>query len=821
MTLPRIDRRRLWRRALVVFGLMTAGVAAPLLDLYGRNPGVFVANRSTPGQIVLFALMVTLVPPLVAFLVLVVTEKLGDRPANIAYYALVGISAAATGMAISRQVVPDDNVAAIALGIGFTVVVLLLCSRIEQGLLYFSLLGPAVLVMFLAISPTSRLLAEPVSESPDIEHIGRPAPVVFIQLDELPLASLMSEDGTINERLFPNFARLAEEGNWYRNALSNSIATTSSVPAILTGRLGESEDSPSVADHPDNLFTLLGAGYQMHVVEWLTDLCPQDLCQDYAGRGPARFGSLLQDVGVVYAHLSLPVSVRETLPSIDGTWKGFLGQAASRAAAPVDIGDLAVPKAGVRSGWIDWLQRVIDGIEPDAPPTLHFAHLESPHIPWRTNPSGTHYERPEQYDEVDGIEVGGHWVDRPDLPRLAFQRHLYQLGFLDQRLGALFGRLEETGTWDEAMVVVVADHGASFVPGQHRRWPKEENRADLYRVPLFVKFPGQTGGRTYDEPAFAIDIMPTIVEALEISTDWEFDGRSLTTIEGTDRPHQVVFYCCNGDPVSTDLDDLFAQVRRNHEWVPNQDDWIGVAGAGPHADLVGRPVTELGAEPSDQLRWSLTQADRLAAVDRRSGMVPTYISGRLELPEDADTDDLLVVVNGTVAGTGLVTRDSERSGEIHALVAEELIVDGANEVSILVPSARGGWLVGSSADIAVEYLAEDGHRLDIRPEGNRRVEITGVTETPTGWRVTGWAADVSEKVPADRVYVFAGEQLLVAEAPNEDNVNVTRWFKSDNLLRSGFSYEIASDAIPDGLQRFTIVAEFGDQAVESPATLTG
>ena len=32
-----------------------------------------------------------------------------------------------------------------------------------------------------------------------------------------------------------------------------------------------------------------------------------------------------------------------------------------------DIGDLAVPKAGVRSGWIDWLQRVIDGIEPDAP----------------------------------------------------------------------------------------------------------------------------------------------------------------------------------------------------------------------------------------------------------------------------------------------------------------------------------------------------------------------------------------------------------------------------------------------------------------------
>jgi hypothetical protein len=804
-----------------VFGLLTAGVAAPLLDLYGKNPGVFVANRSTPSQIVFFALLVTFLPALIAVLALAVTEKLGERAADIAYYLLVGISAAATGMAISRQVVPDHTVGALALGLGFTAAVLLLCRRIEQGLLYFSLLGPAVLVMFLVISPTSRLLAEPVDTPTDVDHVGVPAPVVFIQLDELPLASLMSEDGTINANLFPNFARLAEEGNWYRNALSNSIATTSSVPAILSGRLGDSDDSPSVADHPDNLFTLLGEGYEMHVVEWLTDLCPEDLCQDYAGRGPARFGSLLQDVGVVYGHLSLPVLARESLPSIDGTWKGFLGQAESRSAAPVDIGDLNVPKAGVRSGWIDWMERVIDGVEPGAPPTLHFVHLESPHIPWRTNPSGTHYERPEQYDEVDGVEVGGHWVDRPDLPRLGFQRHLYQLGFLDQRLGALFDRLEETGTWDQALIVVVADHGASFVPGQHRRWPKEDNRADLYRVPLFVKLPGQTQGQTYDEPAFGIDILPTIVDALRISTDLEFDGRSLLAIEGTDRPHEVIYYCCNREPVSTDLAELFEQVRRNHEWVPDQDDWIGVAGSGPYADLVGRALTALEPEPSAALRWSLTQSARLEAVSRRSGFVPTYISGRLEMPPEVEGDDLLIAVNGTVAGTGLVTRDSATSGEIHGLVAEELVLEGANEVQILVPSPDGsGWLVGSSADLTVEYLADDGHRLDIRPEGNRRVEITGVTRSTTGWQITGWAADVKEKVPADRVYVFAGDQLLAASEPNVDNENVTRWFKSEDLLRSGFSYEIGSDAVPDDLQRFTVVAEFGDQAVESPATLT-
>lgn len=821
MSFPQIDRRRLLRRWLVVFGLLTAGIAAPVLDLYGRNPAVFVANRSTPGQIVLFGLLVTFVPPLIAFLILAVTEGWGRRPADIAYYSLVGIGAAATGMAISRQVVPDNTLGAIAVGLGFVLLVLVFVRRIEPGLLFFSLLGPAVLVMFFLISPTSRLLAEPVEPEADTGHIGLAAPVVLIQLDELPLSSLMSEDGTINKSLFPNFARLAEEGNWYRNALSNSIATTTSVPSILTGRLGDPDASSALVDHPDNLFTLLGEGYQMHVVEWLTDLCPRELCQDYAGRGPARFGSLLQDVGVVYGHLALPVSARSSLPSIDGSWKGFLGQADTRSTAPVDLGDLPVPKAGVRSEWIDSMERVIDGIEAGAPPTLHFAHLEAPHIPWRINPSGTHYERPEQYDEVDGVEIGGHWVSRPDLPRLGFQRHLYQLGFVDRRLGGLFEQLEATGNWDQAMVIVVADHGASFVPGQHRRWPKEDNRADLYRIPLFVKLPGQTEGAVHDEPAFGIDVLPTIVDALDISTDWEFDGRSLLTIDGTDRHHEVIFYCCSDEPASTDLDVLFEQVRRNHEWVPNQDDWVGVAGAGPNADLVGLPLAELDTRPSDQLRWSLTQAPRLAGVDRSSGLVPTYISGRLELPEDVEGDDLLIAVNGTVAGTGLVTRDSGAGGEIHGLVAEDLIEEGTNDAQILVQGADGTWLTGTSAELTIEYVADDGHRLDIRPEGNRRVEVTRVAQTESGdWSVKGWAADVEEKVPPDRIYVFAGDVLLAASEPNEDNPNVPRWFKSENLLRTGFAYEIPADSVPEGLERFTVIAEFGDQAVVSPATLT-
>ena len=239
---PAIDRRRLIRRSLVVFGLMTAGIAAPVLDLYGRNPAVFVANRSTPMQIVIFGLLVTFIPPLLAVMILFVTERVGGKTADIAYLTLVGISAAATGMAISRQVLPDTTVGALLFGLGFAAFVVLVCRRVEQGLAYFSLLGPAVLVMFFVISPTSRLLAEPEENVAGTEHIGRPAPIVLIQLDELPLASLMDEDGGAIADFGDGGHILSDLGGpadaWYGVAVSPDGAY-----AIVAGYKGVAADS--------------------------------------------------------------------------------------------------------------------------------------------------------------------------------------------------------------------------------------------------------------------------------------------------------------------------------------------------------------------------------------------------------------------------------------------------------------------------------------------------------------------------------------------------------------------------------------------------
>ncbi len=811
---------QLWKRLAIISGLAALAFVAPVLDLYGNNPEVFVANRSSVVQIVAFAVGVALLVPLIAWAILAIAGAIGGRAPDVAFRALVIVLAVGAGLVVSRQVFPANTLGAVLLTLAVAAVLYWLVANLEVVFVLAAIAVPVVLVMFLATSATARLIwEEPEVSEPEVE-VSDPASILMIQLDEMPLASIMDPDGTINETLFPGFARLADEGTWYRNALSDSIATTQSVPAILTGVRTVSGESPSFVDHPDNLFTLLGERYEMHVIEWVAELCPEETCPDYAGRSPAQFSNLLGDVGVVYAHLTMPVAVRDRLPSIDNSWRGFLGQEETPTGGNVAIDGIPVPDSELREDWVNWVQRLINGIDEAMPPTLSYAHLRAPHVPWSTNPSGTHYERPEEYTEVYGVQGDGRWGPETVPALIGFQRHLYQVGFLDKMLTRMFEHLDRTGMWDETMIVVVADHGASFVPGEHRRWPYDENRDDLYRVPLFIKYPGQNTGETVDLPAFGIDVVPTIVDTLGVDTDWEFDGRSLRGLT-EERPHEPTRWCCNGEGASTDLAVLFEQVERNREWVPDQTSWVGVASVGPNADLVGETTTELEIGTDTGFRWSLELGSGLEQVDRSDGVVQTLVTGRFEIDESPASDDILIVLNDVVAGVGHLSRDSETSGTIIGLVAEDLVEDGANDIDILLAGEGGSWVAGDSDDLSLELTTDDGRVLELVPEGARRLQVDSVEPDGGAWTVVGWAADVTAKETPDMIHVFAGDELLVSGPPNKDNRNVVRWFESEDLLRSGFELELAAGQVAEGVDTLLVVAEFGDVAVADPVTLPG
>ncbi len=143
-------------------------------------------------------------------------------------------------------------------------------------------------------------------------------------------------------------------------------------------------------------------------------------------------------------------------------------------------------------------------------PPLLFVHSTLPHSIWRYLPDGRSYP-------IEGVEnlglsskgwVGPQWqVDQ------GFQRHVLQVQYTDRLVGGLLDKLRARGLYDDAVIVLTADHGASFLKGTPRRPVSRENVGAIAPVPFFVKLPGQHEARVDDGAVRTIDVLPTIAKA--------------------------------------------------------------------------------------------------------------------------------------------------------------------------------------------------------------------------------------------------------------------------------------------------------------------
>lgn len=826
---PERSHRPLLGRLLTLWGLLGIGLIQPILDLYGNNPEVFIAGRAGAGRILFFVAVVTFGPLLVCAVILLVAARLGGNAgALFAYRVLLFVTGFVAATAVVLQVLPDSNLA--------TPIALLITAGLvwaeatvdwaRTWLRLLALVAVAAPALFLGLSDAAELVWQPEAVADTSVTVSNRSPVVMLVFDELPVSSLMTMDGAINADLFPNFARLAAGSHWFENAQSNSIATTSSIPILLTGRLAEGA-RPTSRDHPLSLFTMLGDTYAMDVHETITSLCPNSVC---AGEGrvaspaaPDRLGTsaMLVDASIVWGHLTQPPWVRNRLPAIDGQWGGFTGAPGGGDPA---VSDLPLAPPGQRLTWIDRMLTAAESLEGASPNTLQYTHVLAPHIPWQANPSGTQYQRPEQLgSSVLGVE-NGYWVEDRSRATQGLQRHLFQLGLVDRLLGGIIDSLEESGIWDDGIIVVTADHGGSFVPGDHRRWVTPTNLDALYRVPLFIRIPGQTAGEVHVENAYAEDVLPTIVDLLDIDLgpEWEFAGMSLFDPElPASRPHEYDHFTGHREALGGAVDSLAAEVAWIHTLIPDQTSWAGVAAAGPHAHLVGATTATLDPVAVDGVIAEFDQADGYAQLDPSRGIVPTVLTGRVGIPDAIETTDVLVAVNGRVWGAGFLVRAGGVTATINALVPEEAYRPGANEVVLLISDGGGGWIAAGDGSVAPLVLRDaDGDALAVAPATSQRVVIDKSIINGDQLQVRGWSADISEKVVPSEILVFFGDRLAFHGPPNLSRSDVPQWFDSEDLAMSGFDIAIPTAEIPDGIDRVTVVARFGDVAVAEHGTIT-
>ncbi|MGI9094666.1 MAG: hypothetical protein ACR2F4_03715, partial [Thermoleophilaceae bacterium] len=245
------------REAIVAFGhlavLSTFALAQPLFSLLSDNPEFFAARGSTPGDVIVFALLLVLIPPLVLLGVEVLIGLTVPAARRGTHLLLMALLTAVVFVQALKDALGSSDVLLIVVALALGAVAATLYARAEPVRSFMSVLTPAplvFLVLFLFISPVSKITLADEASAKSVGNVAR-VPVVMIVFDEFPSTSLMDARRNIDAERYPGFAQLASDGTWFRNTHTIYDSTTRAVPAIMDGNYPEKDTLPTSSEHPN------------------------------------------------------------------------------------------------------------------------------------------------------------------------------------------------------------------------------------------------------------------------------------------------------------------------------------------------------------------------------------------------------------------------------------------------------------------------------------------------------------------------------------------------------------------------------------------
>lgn len=747
----RVARVALSRHFPVYLTICTAAVAQPLLQMYGENLAVFTTANLDGVRVLGFMALVVLAPPLMLAALEAVVSLAVPGWQRGAHVAMVWIASTALAALFLRSAPigpwPVAVAALAAVGAGITYAYARL-RAIGQWLRWMSPLAVAVAVLFTLAAkeiiwvPEVEAIDVGVTDSTLPERATPPedVSVLWFVLDEFTVSALMTPEGTINAERFPGFAALADTSTWYRNNLTVSKDTIEAVPAMLTGRYPKMGRAPTLATYPENLFTITAGQMAMDVNETITRLCPKDQCRYQAISGGEEianpdvtvpeepeeptvetdgpdFIGFLRDASVVLGHKLLPKGLRETLPAIDEGWGGF-GQGgglssevgaseSSDSTGSSESSDGTVAQGGSESDseyvTVDTVddenansrnrrdqparfRAVVQRAAESGAPTLHFAHLMLPHKPWQFTPDLRFNDWLGQYDP-------GFNPKAVDKVRDEYGAFLYQVAALDALIGQMVETMRTSANWDRTMIIVTSDHGQTFEPGLSKRRTinaaRTEAFEDIYRPPLFIKYPDQNVGEVNDCQVQSLDILPTVLAAKGLTVAIEFDGVDLATTCPS-RPVRSIRWARKSADISTGVEALIGRVRRMEEFIPHSGDDSSIVAVGPYRGLLG---TVAGATPgttSPISSWTVRKRSAYANVSGDElATVPMEISGKVSFAADLPVDAWVVVtLDGRIAAFlgELVGAEAGSTRSYRSLLDYKQLTAGGHELGIAVLS---------------------------------------------------------------------------------------------------------------------------------------
>jgi arylsulfatase A-like enzyme/Tfp pilus assembly protein PilF len=208
-----------------------------------------------------------------------------------------------------------------------------------------------------------------------------------------------------------------------------------------------------------------------------------------------------------------------------------------------------------------------------AGPFFLWAHFYDPHAP---------YTPPEPYRE-----------------RFAGRLYDGEIAFADAQVARILEALRAAGREDDTLVVAMADHGESL--GEH----SEQTHAILIyeaslRIPLILAGPGVPSGRVLEERVGTVDVLPTLLGLLGVSSPSGLEGRDLREAFDAPLPAAPLY-----------AESLFG--RLNCRWASlravTHEGWKLIEGAGSE-------LYDLAQDPGETRDRAAEEPERVARLRR-------------------------------------------------------------------------------------------------------------------------------------------------------------------------------------------------------------
>lgn len=402
--------------------------------------------------------------------------------------------------------------------------------------------------------------------------------ILLIQVDQMN-AGCLSLLGNRNVRT-PNLDRLATEGVLFTDASCNNPTCLPSRLSMLSGQYVSTLKQFSFNGMVDNRTPWLPeilrqAGYatgafgKFHVDSigenrWGFELAAPDLPEDDDFARPRNwtYENHCRENGIewppaeIHGHIPFDRAAKRRPTAADPDAPAYL-QMATKSDVPLEH---------IVERWeTDQCLTALEQWRTGDRPFFAWLSYHRPHTPTPLPEPWYSRQRPDElvFDRLPTAEELATWprqlfstfVDGPSRPHIgegAFRRILASyfalIEFIDDEIGRVLQRLDDTGLAECTTVVFTADHGdAAGQLGLYDKFRIFGHSESITRVPLIIRPASRLGiaaaGRRIETPVELVDLTPTLLALHRLDVPAGMEGRNLSSLlaGGENAPSRPVF----------------------------------------------------------------------------------------------------------------------------------------------------------------------------------------------------------------------------------------------------------------------------------------